>query len=482
MNRVIVYPGALPQDTDLLNTNRNAMIGLGYLAAAALGDGILVDGLALTPASPPSMVVTVGPGSIYALEQVDAMSYGSLGTDTTQNVVKQGVTLNGTPFTLTAPGTSGTTQLYLIEAQFEEVDGGSTVLPYYNSTNPAQPYSGPGNTGAPNNTVRTSIVGLQLVSTGVAYPTGSDPSATSGAVPPVDEGWVGLYLIPVNNGQTAITAENLVGTLYPGAPFPPQKISTARQRLSAPVTAPVSATGSDSWVQPTPFTPFATLQHAVNYFSNGLDFNGQPGTITLGAGTFAGAEILGTFLGQQAALTISGAGSANTTLTGINANALELQGGAQVLLDGISISATGSTVFQGIGIVADGGSNANIGSDVKFLACSRMHMQVNAGGSINGILGYSISGGAEIHLDAEVNGSIGLTGTITAVGTPNFSTAFANADSGIIRTTGLVISGAMTGPAWSVTENGVLSTGNGGTTLTGAGLSSGSTASGGQVT
>ena len=37
MDRNIVYPGSIPLDTDLLTVNRNAMIGIGFLAQAVLG-------------------------------------------------------------------------------------------------------------------------------------------------------------------------------------------------------------------------------------------------------------------------------------------------------------------------------------------------------------------------------------------------------------------------------------------------------------
>ena len=42
MDRSIVYPGSIPLDTDLLNTNRNMMIGLGALMQAVLGSATVV--------------------------------------------------------------------------------------------------------------------------------------------------------------------------------------------------------------------------------------------------------------------------------------------------------------------------------------------------------------------------------------------------------------------------------------------------------
>jgi hypothetical protein len=107
MDRNLVYPGSIPLDTDLLNINRNCMVALGYLAQAVLGTGTIVDGLACIPTAPASMTVTIGPGSISLLSVVDTLAYGSLPADTTDPLVKMGINLSPTAFTLTAPGTSG---------------------------------------------------------------------------------------------------------------------------------------------------------------------------------------------------------------------------------------------------------------------------------------------------------------------------------------------------------------------------------------
>ncbi|MFN1124001.1 hypothetical protein XfCFBP8356_006945 [Xylella fastidiosa subsp. sandyi] len=46
-NHQTVYAGAIPLETDLLNTNRNTLVGLGKLAAAMLGTSTLLNGLAV---------------------------------------------------------------------------------------------------------------------------------------------------------------------------------------------------------------------------------------------------------------------------------------------------------------------------------------------------------------------------------------------------------------------------------------------------
>ena len=154
MDRVIVYVDENPLDTDFLNAQKNAMIGLGMALQAILGTGTLVDGLACAPTGPASLQVVVAPGSIYSVENVDGTAYGSLAADTTHQIVKQGIVLNPTTLSCPAPATTGYAINYLIQVAYQDVDAGTTVLPYYDATDPAVAYNGPNNTGVSQNTVR----------------------------------------------------------------------------------------------------------------------------------------------------------------------------------------------------------------------------------------------------------------------------------------------------------------------------------------
>jgi len=78
MDRVIVYPGSIPLDTDVLDTNRNAMLAFGALLAATLGLNPIVDGLGVTPAVAGGLSIRIGPGSITGLQRIDLSAYGSL--------------------------------------------------------------------------------------------------------------------------------------------------------------------------------------------------------------------------------------------------------------------------------------------------------------------------------------------------------------------------------------------------------------------
>jgi hypothetical protein len=224
MDRNIVYPGSIPLDTDILYPNRNAMVGIAALTAATLGSNMVVDGLACSPTSPASLTVVVGSGSITQLSTVDATAYGSLAADVADQIVKTGINLQATNFTLSAPANSGQSINYLIEAAFSETDTDPVVLPYVNAANPSQPYSGPNNAGTAQNTQRVQRVQLQL-KPGAAAASGTQTT------PAVDTGWVGLYVVTVNYGQAAITASNII--TMPGAPFITYKLPMLRPGFSS---------------------------------------------------------------------------------------------------------------------------------------------------------------------------------------------------------------------------------------------------------
>ncbi|MDK4804956.1 MAG: hypothetical protein OC190_00235 [Novosphingobium aromaticivorans] len=210
MDRKIVWPGQVPLETDLLGTNRNVMVALGRLAQDILGTSTLVSGLSATPTTPASLSVRIGPGAIYSLQPVDGTAYSSLPANTSDYVLKQGIIAasDDTLLTFTPPAVSGQSVIFLIQAAYSEVDTDGTVLPFYNASNPAVPYSGPSNTGASSATTRAGNVN-------VAIKAGA-PSA-SPTPPAADAGFVPLYYVTVSYGQTTITSANIATAT--GAPF-----------------------------------------------------------------------------------------------------------------------------------------------------------------------------------------------------------------------------------------------------------------------
>lgn len=202
MDRQIVYPGQIPLETDLLNTNRFAMTGLAKLAAAILGEDTCLFGLDCTPGSPPSMSVRIEEGQIYSLENIDGTAYSSLPADTTNRIIKQGLLMAPATFPLKAPTSAGQSINYLIQVAYSDVDSGPTVLPYYNAANPAIAYSGPDNRGVAQSTVRSGLC-LVVMKPGLAAATGSQ------ATPAPDAGFTPAWVVTVHYGASSVGAENI---------------------------------------------------------------------------------------------------------------------------------------------------------------------------------------------------------------------------------------------------------------------------------
>lgn len=199
MDRTIVYVSQQPSSKLWLTHERNMMVALSMLSQGVLGTTTVADGLAATPTIPASLAVNFGPGSIYQQEPLDSTPYGVLPVDMTHVIVKQGIGLDTVSLTLTPPPTAGQAVNYLIQAQLSEIDGDNTVLPYFNSSNPQQPYTGPAGSGDAQPTTRKCQIALQAKS-------GTAATAGTQVTPSPDPGWIGLYSITVANGDTAITS------------------------------------------------------------------------------------------------------------------------------------------------------------------------------------------------------------------------------------------------------------------------------------
>lgn len=308
MDRMIVYPGAIPLETDVLNTNRNTMLALHALIAATFGSNTLFDGLGISQTTVASMTVNIGQGSMLSIQTEDGSAYGSLGSDTTDSIFKHGINIVATPLTLTAPGAAGQSQNYLIQANFSEADAGPVVLPYYNAATPAVPFNGPAGAGTSQNTVRQQRVALQLVA-GAAAATGSQTT------PAVTAGWTALYAITVTNGQTSITSA-LLGTgnpytnaLIPTAPFINGKLTAFIPRR-VPVPTVISTTGAFSFA-----VPYGINQ--IKFRAVGAGAAGSGGTVGQGgAGGGAGGggyKTLAVAPGQVITGSVGAAGAGGTT-------------------------------------------------------------------------------------------------------------------------------------------------------------------------
>lgn len=279
MDRVIVYPGALPQTTDQLNTNKFGLVGQAYQNRAILGTNTVVSGLAATPTSPTAdLHVTIGVGSIYQVDPTDQAAYGDLGVDN-NNIVKQGINAAPVILSITPPGTSGFSQVFLVEAILNDVDAGQVVLSYFNSANPASPFSGPANSGTSNFTTRTCPCVIALKA-GVAATTGTQVAPTP------DSGFVGLYAVTVVNGQTQITSPNIVQLA--SAPFFPTLPSVPTNVQNGSWVYAVD-TGIVNALQITPINPQTTaLVAGMGFRVRVLITNTGASTITINGSSVFG--------------------------------------------------------------------------------------------------------------------------------------------------------------------------------------------------
>jgi hypothetical protein len=409
MDRNIVYPGSIPLDSDLLSINRNAMIALGYLAQATLGTSIVADGLVCTPTAPASLSVVIGPGSITQLAQVDALAYGTLAADPTDPLLKMGINIAPTTLPLTPPTTSGQSIAYLIQASLLETDTNPIVLPYYNAANPAQPFTGPGNSGAAQNTQRVQQVQLQAK---------AGPAAATGTqtLPPVDNGWAGLYAVTVSAGQLTLTAANIA--VLPGAPFLAFKLPQLRPGFASGVQG-FAASGAF-------VVPAGVTQVEVEVWGGGAGSFASTSSAPSGGGAgggYARRRIDGLLPGQSIPVTVGAGGSAG----GVGGPA---PGAGGTSAFGNYVSATGGTLnaLASIGSPQNGGTGG-LGQNGDL----------NAGGSA-GQAGISNVGG--------------LGGAAPMGGTQNSGTT---GNAGVFPGGGA--SGAGTGPAGNTANAGAAGAG-----------------------
>ena len=313
MDRQIVYPGAVPLDTDLMLQSRNTMIGLGYLAKMIIGDGGgYADGLLCTPGQ--GLSVVVGPGSLSYPTVVDADFVGSLPPDG-DPLVKLGVNTSSVILAIAGPG------LFTVSGCVAEAQAGNAVVAYYNAANPSQTLFGLNDDGTAQATVIQQRVSLAVTSSN-SVPTGNLP----------------LWVINVPVDATATTSAMI--SEAPGAPFLPVKLPGAAPLASPTFTgtpsAPTPAAGDvSSLLATTAFVSAAVRQFRAVWTTagtyswvcpNGVSqilFRGwgAGGAGGIGSGGFAGGggggggylEVLLDVVGGQTYVVIVGSGGTSST-------------------------------------------------------------------------------------------------------------------------------------------------------------------------
>jgi hypothetical protein len=456
-DRVIVYQGETPLSTDFLSSEKNYMIALAMLAKAILGTSTQFDGLACTPTAPPSLEVSISAGSCYSLQNVDSTAYSGLGSDTTHQILKQGISLDPVLLTCTAPTTTGNSINYLVQAQYQDQDTGSITLPYYNSTNPQQAYAGPANSGTSQNTIRKGAIVFQLKA-GASAATGSQTTPTP------DAGYTGLYVVTVANGATTITSPNI--SLYPGAPFITNKLggTTGVVQLTGATTYYVnSSSGSDSNSGTSSGSAWQTLQHAGSWIQDNVDNAGFNVTVQFAAGTDTGGiNINGPFLGSGTVTFVGDTGTpTNCVISTTGKDAVLASNGASFNIIGFHITTTTS----GGAIHALNNSTINFGT-MDFGGCHDSHVTAQgSGASIGGSTSYTVSGSSVggSHFTAQFNATIDIENfAINLTGTPHFPNGFAYCDGAYLHIPGMSYTGSATGQRYDAFNGGAISTNGGG--------------------
>lgn len=168
MDQRIIYPGAVPQDTDLLLAQKYAKLGMGRLMDLLYGTQTAALGFAVTLSSS-ALSVTLGTGIVLtrALLLPTALGGegGGIAADGTE-VMSQ--FLLESPVSLTFPGTGGTYTLY---ATCVDADTDLTLLPFYNVAQPDQTQAGPNNSGNSLAVRRNAGITLSLAQSAPTAPT-----------------------------------------------------------------------------------------------------------------------------------------------------------------------------------------------------------------------------------------------------------------------------------------------------------------------
>lgn len=212
MDRQIQYPAQIPLVEDMLNAQRNAMVGIGHLAGATFGvNTVAASGFACAPGE--GLALTIAPGALLAPGVVDASAYGTLAA-VSSALARQFISRD--PVTLAVPAAGAT---YIVHVSPQTVDTDDTVLPFYNAADPSVTYAGENNSGLSAPTVRRdeAVLGIGAVVPDGAYP---------------------LWQVAVPAGATAITADMIA--IASGAPFYPS-LSAVAPRIVAPFNAQLAA-------------------------------------------------------------------------------------------------------------------------------------------------------------------------------------------------------------------------------------------------
>ncbi|WP_240775325.1 hypothetical protein [Neokomagataea tanensis] len=170
MDRVIVYPGSVPVDTDILRIGRYTKSALGNISDLVFGPNVKAAiGLSCTP-SPDGLFVVMGPGAINAPGPLDGTNFGGVGGGLPADLSPVSVQyINQSNVAVPVPTTGAAFTVY---ALCSEQDVDAVTLPFYNINNPSQTQAGPANSGAMLPTRRSAVMTFSVATTAPSAPSG----------------------------------------------------------------------------------------------------------------------------------------------------------------------------------------------------------------------------------------------------------------------------------------------------------------------
>lgn len=258
-----------------------------------------------------------------------------------------------------------------------------------------------------------------------------------------------------------------------------------RTRLGAATNFYIATTGSDTTGNGIASgTPWLTIQHAINYIANNIDFNGQSVTINVATGTYTGSvSVTQPWVGGSSVTLLGNTTTpTNCIISTTNANCINVSGyGSSLIVEGFELT----TATGGHAINVTSGGMLTVAGNMNFAAISGSqyaHLNCGSEAYIYIASNYTISGGdsSGYHMQCAFGGQINMTGvTVTVSGTPAFNTFAVATALGLIEATGDTFSGSATGTRYVANLNGVINTSGGGASYF-PGNAGGTTATGGQ--
>lgn len=202
--RQTVWAGEQGSSAKFLTMERDLMKGLGQFISDLQGStNSFFTGLACTPGT--GLQVVLGPGAVYQTLPIDPSIWSTLAADTSpwplQAIVPPATSVN---VNLSPPSLSaGQSVNILVECQLQVTDTATVDTKFYNSSNPASPI---------HNSVSPSRKNVLVVRT----KNGTPATTGSQTTPAVDSGWIPLYAVTVDQGESSLVSGDIA--LAPSAP------------------------------------------------------------------------------------------------------------------------------------------------------------------------------------------------------------------------------------------------------------------------